>query len=219
MDGICQMNGYIKISKSTADSLGSSKNIGINPGIAFGFASPLKRFVAIERILDDYSFVEHSNITSVFSFTLSYPLLKKIGRIDYYQKADKSGKPIGNSIKVRRGLSIIANVNVYSYNHFLAQKNLTFGLSKNTFLGESGILKKRLDGGMGLAYSFDNNLQLALSYNLVSFYQPRSDFEVTDSYIVNLESKSHTVIPLTKDAYEQKYLACLLLQLVYCLKH
>jgi len=184
----------------TADPETKGINFGISLGFNYAFEklydariSPIDTTLVLEKV---------SPVSFVLSTTLSFPITKKLGG-RYYVALDKDGKAVGDAYFVPSGLCVVATINLVTF---------------NSALGGAGLFNQKLDGGLGLGYTFGENVQVAFTCEMLSFLQPRS-------YITKLEGKKIVVnkqvltsLPTdNNDYYINKYRPSLSFKIIYIL--
>ncbi|MCF0061363.1 hypothetical protein MUK70_19170 [Dyadobacter chenwenxiniae] len=202
---LAQVEGKVEITKAQATALGNVKNKGIKFGVSLGFNQSFKKLfdARISPIDTTLDLQNTSNTSFLLSSTLSFPVLKGYLGGSYYRKLDANGIPVGNPYYVPRGLSIIATINLATF---------------NSALGGAGLFNQKLDGGLGIGYTFGDNVQIAATYEMLSFRQPRD-------YLLNYEGKKIIVnrSPLTSlqpdnnDFFGDKYYPSVSLKVIYTL--
>jgi len=93
----------------------------------------------------------------LISTGVSVPLTK--GRLGgrYYRKLDENGNATGSVYYVPYGFCFIATINLVTFNS----------------TASGSIFNQKVDGGLGLGYRINDNLQFALTYEMISYRQPR----------------------------------------------
>ncbi len=116
---------------------------------------------------------------------------------------DNAGNPTGAPYFVPTGLSVIASLNLVTF---------------NSALGGAGIFNQKLDGGLGLGYTFGENVQIALTYEMISFRQPRDFLKKYEGQTVKVNNENLTNIALDdNDYYIDKYIPSFSFKVVYIL--
>ena len=201
-----QIEGTKELTKTEADNLGNIKTKGIKFGVSMGFnqtfddlfdarISPIDTTVLLEKT---------SNTSFLLSTTLSFPILSKfLGGGSYYRKLDANGDPVGDPYFVPSGLSIIATINLVTF---------------NSALGGAGLFNQKLDGGLGLGYKFGDNVQLALTYEMLSFRQPRQYIKELEGQTVNVGGSNITTLSVDdNDYFIDKYVPSMSIKVIYLL--
>ena len=201
-----QVEGTKELTKKQADSVGNIKTKGIKFGISMGFNQTFDDLydARISPIDNTLVLQKTSNTSFLLSTSLSFPILSHyLGGGSYYRKLDANGDPVGSPYFVPSGLNIVVTINLVTF---------------NSALGGSGVFNQKLDGGLGLGYTFGDQVQLALTYEMISFRQPR-DFltayhgksvPVGDSNLMSLSVDDN-------DYFIDKYIPSLSLKVIYLL--
>ena len=200
-----QVEGKQEISKAAADSLGNIKTKGIKYGISLGFNRAFENLydARISPVDTTLLLQKTSNVSFLLSTSISFPILKGIIGGSYYRKLDENGKPIGDPYYVPRGFSIIASLNLVTF---------------NSALGGSGLFNQKLDGGLGLGYTFGENVQIALSYEMLSFRQPRDFMKKYEGKPIKINNQNLSSIALDDNNYYiDKYIPSVSFKVVYVL--
>ncbi|RLJ98826.1 hypothetical protein [Tenacibaculum discolor] len=201
-----QIEGTKEISKKDADSLGHIKKKGIKFGVSFGFNQTFDELVdaRISPIDTTLTLQNTSRTSFLLSTTLSFAILSKwLGGGRYYRKLDVSGNPVGNPYFVPSGLSIVTTINLVTF---------------NSALGGAGLFNQKLDGGLGLGYTFGENVQLALTYEMISFRQPRDFLKELNGQTVEVKGSKLMSLNLDdNDYFIDKYIPSVSLKIIYIL--
>lgn len=144
-----------------------------------------------------------SNTSFLLSTVVSFPILSKWLGGGYYRKLDGSGSEIGDPYFVPSGLSLVATINLVTF---------------NTALGGSGLFNHKLDGGLGLGYTFGENVQLAMTYEMISFRQPRDFLKEFENQTVKLNGSNLSSLSFDdNDYFIDKYIPSVSFKIVYLL--
>jgi hypothetical protein len=201
-----QVEGTEEITKNDAETLGNIKNKGIKFGVSFGFNQTFDDLVdaRISPIDTTLTLQKTSKTSFLLSTTLSFPILSKwLGGGRYYRKLDASGKAVGDPYFVPSGLSIVTTINLVTF---------------NSALGGAGLFNQKLDGGLGLGYTFGENVQLALTYEMISFRQPRDFLKKLEGQTVEVNGSNLSTLSLDdNDYFIDKYIPSVSLKIVYIL--
>ncbi|MBV7270654.1 hypothetical protein [Winogradskyella luteola] len=201
-----QIEGTKEISKDDAEQLGNIKKKGIKFGVSFGFNQTFDELVdaRISPIDTTLTLQNTSKTSFLLSTTLSFPILSKwLGGGSYYRKLDGSGNPVGDPYFVPSGLSIVTTINLVTF---------------NSALGGAGLFNQKLDGGLGLGYTFGENVQLALTYEMISFRQPRDFLKELNGQTVEVNGSNLMSLSLDdNDYFIDKYMPSVSLKIVYLL--
>ncbi|MHC9089431.1 hypothetical protein ACXIHB_12035 [Tenacibaculum sp. IMCC1] len=201
-----QIEGAKEISKEDADKLGNIKKKGIKFGVSFGFNQTFDELVdaRISPIDTTLTLQNTSRTSFLLSTTLSFAILSKwLGGGRYYRKLDVSGNPVGDPYFVPSGLSIVTSINLVTF---------------NSALGGAGLFNQKLDGGLGLGYTFGENVQLALTYEMISFRQPRDFLKELNGQTVEVNGSKLMSLNLDdNDYFIDKYIPSISLKIIYIL--
>lgn len=200
-----QIEGTKEISKSDADALGNIKTKGIKYGISFGFNRAFDNLydARISPVDTTLLLQKTSNVSFLLSTSVSFPILKGVFGGSYYRKLDAGGNPTGDPYFVPRGLSVIASLNLVTF---------------NSALGGAGLFNQKLDGGLGLGYTFGENVQIALTYEMISFRQPRDFLKNYEGKVIKVNNQNLSSIALdNNDYYIDKYIPSISFKVVYIL--
>jgi len=200
-----QVEGTKEITESEAETLGNIKTKGIIYGISMGFNRAFDNLYDARISPIDTTLVlqKTSNISFLFSTSVSFPILKGVFGGSYYRKLDDTGKPTGDPYFVPTGLSVIASLNLVTF---------------NSALGGAGLFNQKLDGGLGLGYTFGENVQIALTYEMISFRQPRDFLKEYEGQTVKVNNQNLSNIAIDdNDYYIDKYVPSFSFKVVYIL--
>ena len=200
-----QVEGTKEITKSEAETLGNIKTKGIKYGISLGFNKAFDNLYDARISPIDTTLVlqKTSNISFLLSTSVSFPILKGVFGGSYYRKLDETGKPTGDPYFVPTGLSVIASLNLVTF---------------NSALGGAGLFNQKLDGGLGLGYTFGENVQIALTYEMISFRQPRDFLTKYEGQTVKVNGQNLSNISIDdNDYYIDKYIPSFSFKVVYIL--
>ena len=183
-----QVEGKKEISKSDADAIGNIKIKGIKYGISLGFNRAFDNLydARISPVDTTLLLQKTSNISFLLSTSISFPILKGVFGGSYYRKLDASGNLTGDPYFVPRGLSVIASLNLVTF---------------NSALGGSGLFNQKLDGGLGLGYTFGENVQIALTYEMISFRQPRDFLKNYEGKVIKVNNQNLANIAIDNNDY------------------
>lgn len=200
-----QVEGTTEITKSEADQFANIKTKGIKFGISMGFnkANDILYDARISPIDTTLVLEKSSNISFLLSTTVSFPILSSWFAGSYYRKLGADGNPVGDPYFVPRGLNIVATINLVTF---------------NSALGGAGLFNQKLDGGLGLGYTFGDNVQLALTYEMISFRQPREYLKTFQGRVINVNGSNIMNLPLdNNDYFTDKYISSISLKVIYTL--
>lgn len=200
-----QVEGIKEISKSDAKEIGNIKTKGIKYGISLGFNKAFDNLydARISPIDTTLLLQKTSNVSFLLSTSVSFPILKSLFGGSYYRKLDNDGKPTGDPYFVPSGLSVVASLNLVTF---------------NSALGGAGLFNQKLDGGLGLGYTIGENVQIALTYEMISFRQPRDFLKSYEGKKVKVNNQSLTSFAIDdNDYYIDKYIPSISFKVVYIL--
>ncbi|MBD8019025.1 hypothetical protein [Kaistella pullorum] len=200
-----QIEGTKEITKSEADQMGNIKTKGIKFGISMGFNRAHKTlYEARISPIDTTLVLERSaNISFLLSTSVSFPILNGWFGGSYYRKLGADGTPTGNPYFVPRGLNIVATINLVTF---------------NSALGGSGLFNQKLDGGLGIGYTFGENVQMAVTYEMLSFRQPREYLKQFEGKSVIVNGSNITNLPIDdNNFFTDTYIPSLSLKVIYTL--
>lgn len=194
-----------EITKDQAESLGNIKNKAIKFGISMGFNQTFKSlYDARISPIDTTLILEKTPNTSfMLSSTLSFPILNGFLGSKYYIKKDNAGNNVGDPYLLPSGLSMIVTVNLITF---------------NSALGGTGIFNQKLDGGLGLGYTFGKKSQVALTYEMLSFRQPRKYIQNLNGQSIKVNNSNLTSLSMDdNDYFIDKYVPSLSFKVIYLL--
>jgi hypothetical protein len=151
--------GIQEIAKSAADPIENKVNKGIDFGVSLGFNSVFSKVydARISPLDNRLKITTVPKSAFLLSTGISVPLTKgKLGG-RYYRKLDENGEKYGPVYFVPYGLCFLATVNL-----------VTFNSSAN-----GSAYNQKLDGGLGFGYRVNDNFQVALTGEMISYRQPR----------------------------------------------
>lgn len=204
-----QGDGVKSLTKDEADKIDNKVNKGINFGISLGFNSVFDNlYEARISPIDQRVMVNSIPKTSfLISTALSVPLTKgKLGG-RYYRKLDEDGKEVGPVYYVPFGFCLIATINLVTFNS----------------AATGTIFNQKIDGGLGIGYRINEDVQIALTYEMLSVRQPR-DFLLNDE--TGFKNKPILINnqPLTSlgmddnDYFRDRYMPSLSLKFIYLIR-
>ena len=209
--------------KFAPDSSGETPVVNIvNKGVDFGVSLGFNR--VFEKLYDVHlSPLDHKlkvtdapMSTFLLSTGISVPLARireKLGestpstfRGRYYKKLTTLGAPTSTVYCVPYGWCLVATVNLLTFNT----------------AATGSVFNKRIDGGLGIGYRINDELQIAATFEMISYRLPR-DFligEYRDKVVNNAAGTPVTVIlPENNDYYSDRYLPSVSLKLFYLLAY
>lgn len=188
------------------NDLGQLKALKIRYGVSLGFNQVFAKLVEarISPIDTTLRYEKTPGTSFVLSTSVSFPITKgKLGGSYYYQVKD--GEKVGESYYVPRGLAIIGAINLATF---------------NSALGGSGVFNAKLDGGLGLAYTFADNVQIAGTFEMISYRQPRKYLDQYENKKININGEYLLNIPLDdNDYFANRYMPSISFKVVYLLNN
>ena len=155
----CYPQGIKEIQKSDADQIDNKVNKGVDFGVSLGFNSVFEKIydARISPLDNKLKITTIPRAAFLLSTGVSVPLTKgKMGG-RYYRKLDGKGIAEGPVYFVPYGLCFIATVNLITFNS---------GASGSAF-------NQKIDGGLGFGFRVNDNFQIALTGEMISYRQPR----------------------------------------------
>ncbi len=157
--------GIKEISEQDADAIENKVNKGVDFGISLGFNSVFGKIydARISPLDNKLKITTVPKAAFLISTGVSVPISKgKLGG-RYYRKLDENGTEYGPVYYVPYGFCFVATVNLVTFNS----------------AGTGSIFNQKIDGGLGLGYRINDNFQLALTAEMISYRQPR-EFLIND---------------------------------------
>lgn len=174
---------------------------GIRFGVSMGFNWTLDElFDSRISILDTTLKLERTTSNSfMLSTTASFPIRALGGTITVRKRLEDG--TWGPWVEKWRGLSVIATVNLVTF---------------NSAIGGTGLFNQKLDGGLGLGYMLGERMQFAVTYEMLSFRQPRE-------FIRSMQNKplivsGHKVTSISEDDndyFMNKYVPSISIKFIY----
>jgi len=180
-------------------------NKGINFGVSLGFNTVFdKLYEARISPLDNHLLITSLPRTAfLISTGLSVPLTHGSLGGKYYRKLDNNGAPFGDVYYVPYGLCFVATVNLVTFNS----------------AGNGSVFNQKIDGGLGLGYRINDDLQLALTYEMISYKQPREFLFGKEGTTLTQNGETVTSInPDNNDYFHDKYMPSISLKFFYLIK-
>lgn len=202
--GYSQVVGTKELSKDEAEQMGNIKTKGIKFGVSLGFNQTFDDLYDARISPIDTTLVlqKTSNTSFLLSSSLSFPILSKyLGGGSYYRKLDANGDAVGDPYFVPSGLNIVVSINLVTF---------------NSALGGSGVFNQKLDGGLGLGYTFGDQVQIAITYEMISFRQPRDFLTKYKGQTIPIGNSNLTNLSLDDNNYFiDKYIPSVSLKVIY----
>jgi hypothetical protein len=183
-------------------------NKGFGFGVSLGYNYVFDKLQDVQLSpMDNTVKVSRATRTSfLLSTTVSAPLLRVGG--DHSRKLFKTeavgGTQVGPAYYIPYGLYLVATVNLLNFSE----------------AGNGSIFNKKIDGGLGLGYRINDDVLIALTYEMLSVRQPR-DFLVNDfqNKTVSINNEVVTKLDNNDDTFfTDKYLPSLSFKLVYLIR-
>ncbi len=204
--GYSQVEGTQELTKDEAEQFDNINTKGIKFGISMGFNQTFDDLYDARISPIDTTLVlqKTSNTSFLLSTSLSFPILSKyLGGGSYYRKLDANGDPVGDPYFVPSGLNVVVTINLVTF---------------NSALGGSGVFNQKLDGGLGLGYTFGDNVQLVLTYEMISFRQPRDFLTQYNGQTIPVGNTNLSSLSIDdNDYFIDKYVPSISLKVVYLL--
>ncbi len=150
--------GITEISKSDADQVENKVNKGVDFGVSLGFNTVFNNIydARISPLDNKLKITTVARSAFLLSTGISVPLSKgKMGGRYYRKLVD--GDESGPVYFVPYGLCFIATVNLVTFNS----------------AASGSAFNQKIDGGLGIGYKVNDNFQLALTAEMISYRQPR----------------------------------------------
>ncbi|OGX87886.1 hypothetical protein BEN47_10135 [Hymenobacter lapidarius] len=193
-------------------------NKGVDFGVSLGFNRVFERIYDVHVSPLDYKLKVTDAPASTFllSMGLSVPLTRirekpakstsAHVRGRYYRKLTETGGATKTVYYVPYGWNLVATVNLLTFNT----------------AATGSVFNKRIDGGLGLGYRINDELQLAATFEMISYRLPR-DFlidECRDKQVISATGTLITsILPDNSDYYADRYLPSVSLKLFYLLAY
>jgi hypothetical protein len=158
--------GVTEITKADADLVANKVNKGVDFGISLGFNTVFDKIydARVSPLDNKLKITTVPKAAFLLSTGVSVPITKgKVGG-RYYRKLDAANKVYGPVYYVPYGLCFIATINLVSFNS----------------AATGSLFNQKIDGGLGLGYRINDNFQLSLTGEMISYRQPRQF--LLDSY-------------------------------------
>ena len=197
--------GRKEITKADADALGNVRTKNLSFGVSLGFnITTGDVWDAVIAQTDTTLRLERlSRGSFILSTTASVPIAKsKLGGA-WYRKLDASGNPTGDPYWVPSGLSIVTVVNLATF---------------NAAVGGSGLFNQRIEGGLGLSWAFADGVQIAATYELLAYRQPRGYIKDLNGSPIVVGSQKITNLSVDDDNYfSLQYIPSFGIKVIYIL--
>jgi hypothetical protein len=183
-------------------------NKGFSFGISLGYNYIFDKLHDIHLSPTDNTvkISQASRTSFLLSTTVSAPLIRFAG--DHSRKLfkteDANGQQVGQSYYIPYGLYLVATVNLLNFSE----------------AGNGTIFNKKIDGGLGIGCRFNDDVLIALTYEMLSVRQPR-DFLINEfkDKTISVNNEVVTTLDTSNDTFFiDKYLPSLSLKLVYLIR-
>lgn len=202
---VVQAQGRKELTKAKADEIGNVRTKQLSFGVSLGFNISTDGVwdAVIAKTDTTLRMQKLSGGSFILSTTASVPIAKsKLGG-SWYQKLDVGGNAIGDPYWVPNGLSVVAVVNLATF---------------NAAFGGSGLFNQRIEGGLGLSWSFADDVQIAITYEMLAFRQPRDYVkDLRDKPIVIGGQKVTEVQQDDDDYFSLRYIPSIGIKVIYLL--
>ena len=171
-----QSYGIKSIPKMEADSISYKINRGFNVGVSLGVNRVFDKLyeATISPVDNKLSLNRLQRSAFVMSTVIAVPLSKGELGGSYARRLDGQGKAYGPVYYVPYGLYLIAAVNLTTFHDAM----------------KGGVFNQKIDGGLGLGYRLNHDLQIALTFEKISVRQPR-DFLFEPSHYSQRTTADH----------------------------
>ncbi len=200
--------GILEITKATADPIPNKVNEGLDFGISLGFNSVFDRIyeARISPLDNKLKITTVPKAAFLISTGVSVPITKgKLGG-RYYRKLNAAGTPTGPVYFVPYGLCFVATVNLVSFNS----------------AATGSLFNQKIDGGLGLGYRVNDNFQIAMTYEMISYRQPRQFLmdNYNDKILSNASGDVISSINIDdNDYFRDKYMSSISLKFFYLIAY
>ncbi|MEM7186156.1 MAG: hypothetical protein AAF466_05815 [Bacteroidota bacterium] len=189
----------IKAEREQAESDFGKLNEKVSFGLSLGFNQSLENLSAaqISPINNTLLITDEQSTSFVLSSVLSVPITYKPRT--YYRYVDDDGDENGPVNKIS-DWSLIAVVNLVTLQ----------GAQSGT------VFNQQISGGLGLAYNFDENVSIGLTYELNSFRKPKEFLENLEGQQVMEKGNAISTLDISDNNYFfNKYASTLSLKVIY----
>lgn len=199
--------GVQEISQEDSEGIKNKVNKGVDFGISLGFNSVFDNIYDARVSPLDNKLKINSIPKSAFliSTGLSVPITKGKFGGRYYQELQE-GKAVDKVYYVPYGLCFVATINLVTFNS----------------AATGSLFNQKLDGGLGLGYRVNDNFQLALTYEMISYRQPR-EFLLNNYNDKILTNPSGDIVPSINiddnDYFRDKYMPSISFKFFYLISY
>lgn len=199
-----QSYGIKSIPKMEADSISYKINRGFNVGVSLGVNRVFDKLyeATISPVDNKLSLNRLQRSAFVMSTVIAVPLSKGELGGSYARRLDGQGKAYGPVYYVPYGLYLIAAVNLTTFHDAM----------------KGGVFNQKIDGGLGLGYRLNHDLQIALTFEKISVRQPRDFLFDYQNQVITVNGQPLTTLNTDDTGYfKTDYLSALSLKFVYIL--
>lgn len=199
-----QSYGIKSLPKVEADSISYKINRGFNVGVSLGINQVLGNLyeATINPINHQLALSRFQRSAFVVSTVIAVPLSKGELGGSYARRLDGQGKTYGPVYYVPYGLYLIAAVNLTTFHDAM----------------KGGVFNQKIDGGLGLGYRLNYDLQIALTFEKVSVRQSRDFLFDYQNQVIPINGQPLTSLSIDDNNYfKTNYLSALSLKFVYVL--
>lgn len=199
-----QSYGIKSIPKMEADSISYKINRGFNVGVSLGVNRVFDKLyeATISPVDNKLSLNRLQRSAFVMSTVIAVPLSKGELGGSYARRLDGQGKAYGPVYYVPYGLYLIAAVNLTTFHDAM----------------KGGVFNQKIDGGLGLGYRLNHDLQIALTFEKISVRQPRDFLFDYQNQVITVNGQPLTALNTDDTGYfKTDYLSAFSLKFVYIL--
>ena len=204
MVALGQSYGIKSLPKIEADSITYKINKGYHIGVSLGVNRAFNKLyeAVISPIDNKLSLNTMQRSAFVMSTVVAVPLSKGELGGSYSRRIDGQGKAYGPVYYVPYGLYLVAAINLTTFHDAM----------------QGGVFNQKIDGGLGLGYRLNHDLQIALTFEKVSVRQPRDFLFNYQNQVININGQPLTTLnPDDNSYFKTDYLSSLSLKFVYIL--
>ena len=180
---------------------------GVRYGISLGYSYTFDNlYEATISPINSTLILEKTPGTSfMLSTSVSVPIFSKNKYVTNKKYLIKTlnGTDVGEPYLVPYGFSIVAAINLATFNS--GQEG-------------SGLFNQKIDGGLGLGYTFNEDIQLAVTYEMISIKQPRSFIKELEGQKITIDGEDLKELDISDSKYfTDKYVPSISVKVVYVL--
>jgi hypothetical protein len=183
-------------------------NKGVNWGVSLGFNSVFSKLhdARISPLDNQLKISNFSRVGFVISTGLSVPLfsnpLDENNQLDKKTSYFQNTKDKGILYYVPRKFYLVATVNVITFNS----------------AGDGSLFNKRIDGGLGLGYRVNDDVQIAVTGEMISYRQPRNFLYDYNNKTLTLPGQATPLTTINlddNDYFMDRYMPSVSLKVIY----